>query len=126
MRQEAVAGVETMSPLPRRLKQKRAWLLLLATFLLLLVLDTFRAPENQVSARAYIGAVHVYQALGRPLLRGRVVCRFCPSCSDYSIAAVQRHGIRRGLVLTFDRLSRCNHNTPLGTYDPVPECEDNQ
>ena len=76
-----------------------------------------------MTARAYIGAVHLYQNLGRPVLSGRVVCRFSPSCSDYSIEAVQRHGILRGLVLTCDRLSRCNHGTPLGTYDPVPEEE---
>jgi putative membrane protein insertion efficiency factor len=73
-----------------------------------------------LSARTYIAAVHLYQHLGRPLLKGRVVCRFSPSCSDYSIEAVRRHGIRRGLVLTYDRLSRCNHDTPLGTHDLVP------
>ncbi|HEY7329307.1 MAG TPA: hypothetical protein VH592_16815 [Gemmataceae bacterium] len=37
---------------------------------------------------------------------------------------MQRHGIRRGLVLTFNLLSRCNHDTPICTYDPVPLCED--
>jgi putative membrane protein insertion efficiency factor len=112
-----------MPALPRRLKQPRTWLLLLGTIVLLIVLDSFRAPENQWTARAYIGAVHVYQKLSRPALQGHVVCRFTPSCSDYSIEAVRRHGIHRGLVLTFDRLSRCNHDTPIGTYDPVP-CED--
>jgi len=109
-----------MPALPRRLKRVRTWLLLLGATVLLMVLDSFRAPESQLTARAYIGAVRVYQNLGRPVLRGHVVCRFSPSCSDYSIEAVQRYGIRRGLVLTFDRLSRCNHGTPLGTYDPVP------
>jgi uncharacterized protein len=113
-----------MSALPLRLKQGRTWLLLLGTIVALIVLDSFRAPENQLTARTYIGAVHLYQNLGRPVLEGHVVCRFSPSCSDYSIEAVQRHGIRRGLVLTFDRLSRCNHATPLGTYDPVPPSED--
>ncbi|HTU91943.1 MAG TPA: membrane protein insertion efficiency factor YidD [Gemmataceae bacterium] len=114
-----------MSGLRRCLKRWRTWLLLPAVALLL-VLDSFRGPPNQLTARTYIGAVHLYQNLGRPMLRGRVVCRFSPSCSEYSIEAVQRHGIRRGLVLTFDRLSRCNHSTPLGTYDPVPACEENQ
>jgi uncharacterized protein len=112
-----------MPALPRRLKQGRTWLLLLGMIVLLMVLDSFRAPANQVTARTYIGAVHLYQNLGRPVLKGHVVCRFSPSCSDYSIEVVRRHGIRQGLLLTFDRLSRCNHNTPLGTYDPVPEEE---
>ncbi len=73
-----------------------------------------------MDGQLYVGAVHLYQTLGRPVLQGRVVCRFTPSCSDYSIEAVQRHGIRWGLVLTVKRLSACNHDTPLGTYDPVP------
>lgn len=113
-----------MSTLSRWLKKPHTWLLLFGTLILLTVLDSFRAPENQLTARTYIGAVHVYQRLGRPVLKGRVVCRFSPSCSEYSIEAVQRHGIRRGLVLTFGRLSRCNHNTPISTYDPVPPGED--
>ncbi len=79
-----------------------------------------------MTARTHIGAVHLYQSLGRPMLKGRVVCRFTPSCSDYSIEAVQQYGIRRGLVLTFERLSRCNHGTPLGTQDPVPPCKDEE
>ncbi|HWG43183.1 MAG TPA: membrane protein insertion efficiency factor YidD [Gemmataceae bacterium] len=109
-----------MSSLPRRLKNPKTWLLLFGAFVLLAVLDSFRAPEQQLTARTYIGMVHLYQSLGRPMLKGRVVCRFTPSCSDYSIEAVERHGICHGLVLTFTRLSRCNHGTPLGTHDPVP------
>ena len=113
-----------MPPLPRRLKRIRTWLLLFAVVGVLIVLDSFRAPANQVTARTYIGAVHLYQQWGRPAFKGRVVCRFTPSCSDYSIEAVRRHGIRRGLVLTYNRLSRCNHGTPLGTDDPVPPCDE--
>ncbi|HEY7159255.1 MAG TPA: membrane protein insertion efficiency factor YidD [Gemmataceae bacterium] len=113
-----------MSALPNCLKKRWTWLLLIGSFILLLVLDSFRAPENQLTARTYVRMVHLYQRLGRPMLKGRVVCRFTPSCSDYSIEAVERHGIRRGLVLTFHRLSACNHSTPPGTYDPVPTPED--
>jgi uncharacterized protein len=108
-----------MPALPRCLKCRRAWLVL-AGLVLVFTLDTFRAPPRQVTARAYVGAVQVYQRLGRPMIRDRVVCRFYPCCSDYSIEAVQRHGIRRGLVLTAKRLATCNQATPLGTYDPVP------
>jgi putative membrane protein insertion efficiency factor len=112
-----------MSSLSRRLKNPRTWLVLFAGLAVLAVLDSLRAPAQQLTARAYVGSVHVYQDIGRPALKGRVVCRFTPSCSDYSIESVQRHGIRRGLVLTAQRLVRCNHDTPLGTYDPVPEEE---
>ncbi len=108
-----------------RLRDPRTWLVLFAGLALLAVLDSFRAPEQQRTARAYVGAVHLYQRAGRPVLRGRVVCRFTPSCSDYSIEAVERHGIRRGLVLTVKRLAACNHGTAPGTYDPVPPEEPN-
>jgi putative membrane protein insertion efficiency factor len=114
-----------MSTLSRRLKQPQTWLMLFGSLVLLGVLDSFRAPDRQWTGQLYIAAVHLYQQEGRPLLKGRVECRFTPSCSDYSLEAVQRHGIRRGLVLTVERLSRCNHDTPLGTSDPVPPEEEN-
>jgi putative membrane protein insertion efficiency factor len=113
-----------MPALPRRLKNPRTWLMLFASVVALVVIDTFRRPEQQVTASLYVGAVRLYQRFGRPLLKGHMVCRFHPSCSDYSIEAVERHGIRRGLVLTVNRLRACNHGTPLGTYDPVPSEED--
>lgn len=109
-----------MPALPRRLRDPRFWLLLFGGLAVLVALDTLRAPRRQVSARAYVGAVHVYQEVGRPALRGCVVCRFHPSCSEYSVEAVERHGIRRGLMLTANRLSRCTHDTPPDSYDPVP------
>ena len=109
-----------MSTLSRRLKNPKTWLVLFAGLAALAVVDSFRAPAQQLTARAYVGSVHVYQDVGRPALKGRIVCRFTPSCSDYSIEAVQRHGIRRGLLLTADRLARCNQETPLNSYDPVP------
>ncbi|HXD34657.1 MAG TPA: membrane protein insertion efficiency factor YidD [Pyrinomonadaceae bacterium] len=83
--------------------------------------DVSRQPDRQLTARAYVGCVHVYQAVGRPLLKGWVACRFRPTCSDYSIAAVQRHGIIHGLALTFRRLRSCQNSVPMGTVDNVPD-----
>lgn len=82
--------------------------------------DVSRLPERQLTARVYISTVHVYQAVGRPLLKGKVACRYRPTCSDYSIEAVQRHGITRGLVLTYKRIRSCTNTVPPGTVDPVP------
>jgi putative membrane protein insertion efficiency factor len=113
-----------MPSLPRRLRDPRTWLLLFGGIAVLVVLDAFRTPRQQLTGQAYVGAVHLYQEMGRPALKSRVVCRFHPSCSDYSIEAVRRHGIRRGLVLTSERLSRCTPDTPQGTYDPVPPEEE--
>ena len=48
------------------------------------------------------------------------VCRYSPSCSRYSIEALQKHGALRGGWLTVRRLARCNPWGGMG-YDPVPE-----
>ncbi|MCL0054281.1 membrane protein insertion efficiency factor YidD [Dehalococcoidia bacterium] len=47
------------------------------------------------------------------------VCRHMPTCSVYSIEAVEKYGPWRGTYVAARRLIRC---TPLGTrgYDPVP------
>jgi putative membrane protein insertion efficiency factor len=47
-------------------------------------------------------------------------CRFVPSCSNYAIEALQRHGALKGTWMTVARLLRCH---PVGGsgYDPVPE-----
>lgn len=47
-------------------------------------------------------------------------CRFTPSCSEYSLVALQTHGNWRGLGLTVRRLLRCRPFGPSG-WDPVPE-----
>lgn len=90
-----------------------------ALILALVAADLTRAPADQQLAAAYVSGVRFYQRVGRPLLAGRVLCRFEPSCSEYSARAVERHGLLRGLQLTVDRLSRCTASTPAGTTDPV-------
>lgn len=46
-------------------------------------------------------------------------CRFNPTCSEYALEALERHGAWRGTWLTLRRLAQCH---PLGAYgaDPVP------
>ena len=62
--------------------------------------------------------VRAYQVTLSPLFSG--CCRFEPSCSNYMIEALQRHGVFKGLYLGIRRLLRCH---PFGGsgYDPVPE-----
>jgi putative membrane protein insertion efficiency factor len=47
-------------------------------------------------------------------------CRHWPTCSEYALVALQRHGALRGGWLTLTRLARCH---PWGTsgHDPVPD-----
>ncbi len=108
-----------MSALRRSLKQPETWLLLLLAMVAAFGADSFRAPQHQVSVRMHVGAVHLYQRFGRPLLRGYVSCRYRPTCSEYSIQAVEKYGIRRGLVMTFRRIASCTRSVAPGTLDPA-------
>lgn len=47
-------------------------------------------------------------------------CRFQPTCSEYALDALRRHGAAQGGWLTLRRLVRCRPGGPSG-YDPVPE-----
>lgn len=47
-------------------------------------------------------------------------CRFYPSCSSYSIEAIETHGPLKGTYLAAKRLLRC-HPFSEGGLDPVPE-----
>ena len=49
-----------------------------------------------------------------------VLCRFMPSCSNYGIEALRKHGAIKGSILTIYRILRCNPWGGSG-YDPVPE-----
>lgn len=109
-----------MATLRQKLNSSRTWGIILTMLLLLCVVDSFRSPSGQVTGWLYVKMVRIYQAIGRPLIRDHVQCRYHPSCSDYSIEAVETHGIRWGLVLTYRRLSSCTGAVPLGTHDPVP------
>ena len=58
-----------------------------------------------------------YRAVISPLYGP--TCRFYPSCSEYALIAVDRHGVLRGGRLAVWRLLRCNPWNP-GGVDPVP------
>ena len=46
-------------------------------------------------------------------------CRFDPSCSQYALQALEKHGFMTGLLFIMKRLLRC-HPACNGGYDPVP------
>jgi putative membrane protein insertion efficiency factor len=61
-----------------------------------------RAPSQ-----AGVALVHVYRfTLGAFLPTGQ--CKYHPSCSQYAIDALRKHGLVKGAVLTCWRLLRCN------------------
>jgi uncharacterized protein len=65
-----------------------------------------------------VALIRVYQNLVSPLLGQR--CRFYPSCSQYTLEAIERHGPVKGGWLGLRRVCRCHPLNP-GGHDPVPE-----
>jgi hypothetical protein len=65
-----------------------------------------------------IAIIRFYKYFISPLLGNS--CRFYPSCSSYSLEALQLHGAIIGSYLTLKRLLRC-HPFHEGGIDPVPE-----
>jgi putative membrane protein insertion efficiency factor len=58
-----------------------------------------------------------YQYLLSPLLPNS--CRFVPTCSQYGVEALKKHGPAKGFWLTSKRIFRC-HPWGGSGYDPVP------
>ena len=67
--------------------------------------------------KVLIGVVKVYQAIPGPWHNS---CRHIPTCSNYMIEAIDKHGSFKGLGLGIKRICKCN---PWVTscYDPVPD-----
>ena len=64
-----------------------------------------------------IGLIKVYQWTLSPFI-GRS-CRYTPTCSNYGIEAIEKHGPFKGSWLTLKRVLSCNPWGGSG-YDPVP------
>ncbi len=64
--------------------------------------------------------IRAYQYFLSPLFGIGNSCRYTPSCSQFAIEAIEQHGVFKGLIFSFRRLSRC-HPWHAGGYDPVPE-----
>lgn len=93
-----------------------------------LAAGAFRFAIRGISAIARALAltmIAIYRVAISPLIVamfGRA-CRFEPTCSEYAVLAIGRHGIVRGGAMAARRLARCH---PLGAhgYDPVPAASD--
>jgi putative membrane protein insertion efficiency factor len=68
-----------------------------------------------------LGMIRFYQRhLAPGLYGGQSVCRFTPTCSQYTYEAIEEYGILRGSLMGAWRILRCNPFNP-GGYDPVPK-----
>ncbi|ADG83843.1 membrane protein insertion efficiency factor YidD [Thermincola potens] len=60
--------------------------------------------------------VKIYRAFISPLKPA--TCRFYPTCSEYTILALERYGVMRGGFKALKRILKCHPFHP-GGYDPV-------
>jgi putative membrane protein insertion efficiency factor len=66
--------------------------------------------------------IRAYQLAISPLMTPH--CRYLPTCSEYSLTAVEKHGVFKGGLLAVGRICRC-HPWGGSGYDPVPESPSN-
>lgn len=66
----------------------------------------------------FITFIRIYQILISPLFPAS--CRFYPTCSNYGLEALRKHGAFKGVALTIKRISQCHPWGGKG-HDPVPD-----
>ena len=65
----------------------------------------------------FVMIIRYYQVVISPLTPA--TCRYSPTCSQYSLEALKKHGIFKGTWLAIKRILSCNPWGGSG-YDPVP------
>jgi putative membrane protein insertion efficiency factor len=82
-----------------------------------------RTRVSRVVAAPFVLAIRLYQRVISPWTLPS--CRYYPSCSEYAVVAIQRHGLLRGGWLAVRRLGRC-HPWAAGGVDHVPPARGEQ
>ena len=72
---------------------------------------------ERLLASPLILVIWAYRLFLSPLLGAN--CRHLPTCSEYAVEALQRHGPLRGGIFALKRISRC-HPWATPAFDPVP------
>ena len=65
----------------------------------------------------FIVLIKFYQLFISPILG--LNCRFTPTCSNYAIESLKKHGLFAGMYLSLTRISKCHPWGDSG-HDPVP------
>jgi putative membrane protein insertion efficiency factor len=63
-----------------------------------------------------IGLIQTYRRYLSPMLPP--TCRYTPSCSLYTVQAIEKYGVFRGVLMGILRVLRC-HPFARGGFDPV-------
>jgi len=77
---------------------------------------------KKILAVPFIWFVRFYQAAISPYTPAS--CRYSPTCSSYTIEALQKHGVFKGGLMALKRIFSC-HPWGGSGYDPVPENKHN-
>jgi len=80
-------------------------------------LARWRHGVERLVASPLILMIWAYRLFISPLLGAN--CRHLPTCSEYAVEALQRHGPLRGGIFALKRISRC-HPWATPAFDPVP------
>jgi len=73
---------------------------------------------KKIATYPFILLIRFYQAAISPYTPA--ACRFSPTCSSYSLEALQVHGLFKGSWLAIKRIGKC-HPWGGSGYDPVPK-----
>ncbi|MCR4280645.1 MAG: membrane protein insertion efficiency factor YidD [Candidatus Komeilibacteria bacterium] len=88
-------------------------------------MDTIKKIDKLMTVPV-VGAILIYQKVISPdtgalrIFFPNGVCRFRPTCSEYTKQALLRYGLAKGSLLGLRRISRC-HPWSVGGYDPILE-----
>lgn len=72
---------------------------------------------GKIAAKLLIALVRFYQGAISPMFPA--ACRYQPTCSQYAVEALKKHGALKGSWLAAKRIARC-HPWGGSGYDPVP------
>ncbi len=98
--------------------KRRRYTLVAALIVLVIALHDFTVPRGHgLAARGAIFVIDEYRAHISPRLRGRVNCRFTPTCSAYGREAIRKYGFTKGTSKAAWRIARCGPWTSSGTLD---------
>lgn len=77
-----------------------------------------RSPAVRAAIWLVLLPIKFYRYVISPMLGPR--CRFAPTCSEYAVEAITKHGPLKGGLLSLRRIFRC-HPWGGSGYDPVPD-----
>jgi len=74
------------------------------------VMENLSLSFNETSELkiAFMGLIRFYQNFISSQQNNQSICIFSPSCSRFGFAAIKKHGLLNGILMTSDRLQRCH------------------